>query len=220
MYGCWQLQWRWKTTAHLMFVILVLLQRCKCDGNVAPGLERECCWEVWIYSVLCSTLLYCSPESCCVCALVCHWMCVASPTVYAHERRARLCVCIRFVLSLCDCLRLHVRSPLGRPPTSFNISLFDVRIWHLLSVSPHFQPNDQIPPEPCKRLQNPSLKKWMKSFLFFPPHSLLKIITPRIGKFCQNKDDMKFKPSWGKKHFSDVIFSLYMCHWYLCIARS
>lgn len=40
----------------------------------------------------------------------------------------------------------------------------------------------------------------MKGFSFISTsHSLLKLITLRIGKFCQNKDDMTCKSSRGKE---------------------
>lgn len=133
-----------------------------------------------------------------------------------HVSAAHACVCMQ----VCGCKRLGVRSPLGRQPPPTILQHLPVWCQALtpavcLSLFSAKQPN------PSRTL----LKKIVKTYsfknewkLYSPPPShtaLLEIITQRIGKLCQNKDNMTSKSSRAKKHRSDVMCSLCVICWSL-----
>lgn len=146
--------------------------------------------------------------SVCVRESVLKWMSLGMQRMHVCMHKAK-----------CVCKYLCARSPLGAPPSFsiFNVWCQDLTLAVCLSPFLAKRPN------PTRTLQKDykthSFKNEWKVFLFFPLHSLLKIITPRIGKFCQSEDDMTYKPSRGKKHCLEVICPVRVFSWSLCSAE-
>lgn len=99
-----------------------------------------------------------------------------------------------------------MRSPRAGPQSPFNILSHCPMWWsYTCCLSPFSTKSHQNSAKDCK---TNSFKN--ERFLYFLFIFNTACFTPRIGKFCQNKDDMTSKSSRGKKHCSEVFCSLFM----------
>lgn len=151
--------------------------------------------------------LYCSPgES----LRASHWVCVNSSVhvwVFLNdhvcERKRRMCKCVSVCVRACVCVRARVcdcehhcvrRPPLGispHPSTSHCLMSGSDTCCLSLPILSQTTKSHQNPGKDCK---THSFKNKWKILLFvggfFRTHSLLRLITPRIGigKVCQDED--------------------------------
>ena len=182
----------------MMVVIQVWWKRCRSDGGdwSSDSWKRILGKSFGFMLFSCLSLLLPGEEfflNACVCgARSCVYTCVWGPPLGAPHHH-------------------HRHHPSTSPCL---MSGSDTRCLSLLIFSQTTKSHQN----PAKRLWKPIPSKMNESYTPSPPPThtaLLEIITPRIGKLCQNKDDMTSKSSRGKKHRSDVMCSLCVICWSL-----
>lgn len=166
--------------------------------DVAVDLKREFWWKVWIYNVLCLPLLLPWGEPACISLSVREFQrarvsVLKRPCLWTQKTHVQVCKCL--CARVCDCEHHCVRRPpLGispHPSTSHCLMSGSDTCCLSLPILSQTTKSHQNPGKDCK---THSFKNKWKILLFvggfFRTHSLLRLITPRIGigKVCQDED--------------------------------